>query len=185
MATALHRWQSDVNNCRVIQTSIGEIQAIHGTYRGQSRLLFLSLFPVSRPQTTLKFMDIKGKTFEHVTQVGKGFPSGPLGTSVNFGFSFTASGRVRATRASTSSLLPIRSSFPTPLNCFAVELPRLGEGDAFPFPLAFSESCSWHTERVSRPGISTLPLRDDPIKRVLASLAFRERMEMTDRKEVA
>jgi hypothetical protein len=133
-------------------------------------------------------MDIKGKTFEHVMQVGKGFPSGPRGTSAVFGVSFTASDRVRAGRGSPSSFLPIRSPFPEALDCF--ELPRLGAGDAFAFALALSESCNNDTERVSRLGVPTLPLRDDSLRGVevllafVVSFAFWERVEMIERKGV-
>lgn len=142
----------------------------------------LSLFPVSKPQTTLESMDIKGNTFEHVMQVGKGLPSIPLGTA-DFGDSFTASDCVRC--ASSSSILPMRLSFP---HCFTPELPRLGAGDAFPFPLPFSDSCNNDTERVSRLGVSTLSHRDDFLRGVeellFTSLAFWERVEMIERKVV-
>lgn len=126
---------------------------------------FFLLTSAPRPQTTLESTVINGRTFEHVEQVGKGFPSGPCGM---FGFgdalgvSCTArEGRARSTRVSTSSFLTVSSSLVlsllAPFWNLAARGVAVGVGVALPLPL-LSLSIMEDADRVSRLEGSALQL---------------------------
>lgn len=124
-----------------------------------------------RPQTTWLLIDITGRTFPQITQVGRERPSGPRGTArvlalTDSPLSEGKVGRMRNTRVSGSSFMGIFS--------FSFPLPLTGVDILLALPLLALDGC-----RVQPFGVGVRDL-DESAGAVTETVCFCGRIDMID-----